>query len=74
MKVETKVGLLFIFAIVLIGAFAWQLGAGVGVKVAERTTLDLGYRYLKPNSFDTHGLGDGKLECHNIMLGLRYQF
>jgi len=54
--------------------FAWQLGAGVGYKVAERTTLDLGYRYLKPNNFDTHGMGDGKLACHNIMLGLRYQF
>lgn len=27
MKVETKVGLLFIFAIILIAAFAWQLGA-----------------------------------------------
>ena len=54
--------------------FAWQLGAGVGYKVAERTTLDLGYRYLKPNNFDTHDMGDGKLACHNIMLGLRYQF
>jgi opacity protein-like surface antigen len=54
--------------------FAWQLGAGVGFKIAERTTLDLGYRYLKPSTFDTHGLGDGKLACNNIMLGLRYQF
>ena len=54
--------------------FAWQVGAGLGLKVADSTTLDLGYRYLKPNEFDTHGLGDGKLECHNIMLGLRYQF
>lgn len=54
--------------------FAWQLGAGLGYKVADNTTLDLGYRYLKPSEFDTHGLGDGRLECHNIMLGLRYQF
>jgi opacity protein-like surface antigen len=54
--------------------FAWQVGAGVGVKVAKNTTLDLGYRYLKPGNFDSHSLGDGKLECHNIMLGLRYQF
>lgn len=54
--------------------FAWQIGAGLGIKVADSTTLDLGYRYLKPNSFDTHGLGDGELECHNVMLGLRYQF
>ncbi len=54
--------------------FAWQVGAGLGVEVAENTTLDLGYRYLKPSKFDTHYLGDGKIECHNIMLGLRYQF
>lgn len=54
--------------------FAWQVGAGLGLNVADSTTLDLGYRYLKPNEFDTHGLGDGKLECHNVMLGLRYQF
>lgn len=54
--------------------FAWQVGAGLGLNVADSTTLDLGYRYLKPNEFDTHGLGDGKLACHNVMLGLRYQF
>jgi len=54
--------------------FAWQVGAGLGIKVAKNTTLDLGYRYLKPGKFDSHGLGDGKVECHNIMLGLRYQF
>jgi opacity protein-like surface antigen len=54
--------------------FAWQLGAGLGFKVSENTTLDLGYRYLKPSDFDTHYLGDGELECHNIMLGLRYEF
>lgn len=55
--------------------FAWQVGAGFGVEIAERTTLDLGYRYLKPNQFDTHSfLGDGDVDFHNIMLGLRYQF
>ncbi|HBU24325.1 MAG TPA: porin family protein [Chlorobaculum sp.] len=54
--------------------FAWQAGAGVGAKAAKNTTLDCGYRYLKPDNVDTCGLGDGKLECHTIMLGLRYQF
>ncbi len=52
--------------------FAWQVGAGLGFKVAEGTTLDLGYRYLKPNKFDTGNGRHGKLAVHNVMLGLRY--
>jgi len=55
--------------------FAWQVGAGLGIKVAECTTLDLGYRYLRPNKFDVDdGDGDTKWAVHNIMLGLRYNF
>lgn len=54
--------------------FAWQVGAGLGFKVADCTTLDLGYRYLKPNKFETDSRNDAKLAVHNIMLGLRYQF
>ncbi|RXK87707.1 porin family protein [Chlorobaculum sp. 24CR] len=50
--------------------FAWQVGAGLGFEVAECTTLDLGYRYLKPNDFDNNV----KFESHNVTLGLRYQF
>lgn len=50
--------------------FVWQAGAGLGFKVAECTTLDLGYRYLKPNKF--HVGSTGKWAVHNIMLGLRY--
>ncbi|WP_041466370.1 outer membrane protein [Chlorobaculum parvum] len=54
--------------------FAWQVGAGLGFKVADCTTLDLGYRYLRPNKFDL-GEGDNtKWAVHNIMLGLRYNF
>jgi len=54
--------------------FAWQVGAGLGFEIADNTTLDLGYRYLKPNDFDNDFAGKIKTESHNVMLGLRYQF
>lgn len=44
--------------------FAWKLGTGIGFKVADNTTFDLGYRYFKPDNGDSH----------NIIAGLRYQF
>lgn len=49
-------------------SFAWQVGTGIGVKIADRTMFDLGYRYFRP---DNGGLN---LESHNIMAGIRYQF
>ncbi|ACF12367.1 porin opacity type [Chlorobaculum parvum NCIB 8327] len=56
--------------------FAWQVGAGLGFKIADCTTLDLGYRYLRPNKFETNerNIGDVKWAVHNIMLGLRFNF
>jgi len=56
--------------------FAWQVGAGLGFKIADCTTLDLGYRYLRPNKFETNErrVGDVKWAVHNIMLGLRFNF
>ncbi|AAM71316.1 MAG TPA: porin family protein [Chlorobaculum sp.] len=55
--------------------FVWQVGAGVGAEVAHNTTLDLGYRYVKPNDFLVDNGGPkAKWAIHNIMLGLRYQF
>jgi len=53
--------------------FAWQVGAGLGFKVADNTTLDLGYRYLKPSDFNING-NSASWAVHNAMLGLRYQF
>jgi outer membrane autotransporter protein len=50
--------------------FAWQVGAGLGFEVADNTTLDLGYRYLKPSEIED----SIDIESHNVMLGLRYQF
>jgi opacity protein-like surface antigen len=48
--------------------FAWQLGAGVGVDIAENTTFDLGYRYFDPSD------GVVNFSSHNIVAGIRYQF
>ncbi|NTW83553.1 MAG: porin family protein [Chlorobiaceae bacterium] len=52
--------------------FAWQLGAGIGCKVSKTVTIDLGYRYLKPEGIrcDYHN-SDVKWETHNIMAGIR---
>jgi opacity protein-like surface antigen len=54
--------------------FVWQVGAGVGAAVAHNTTLDLGYRYVKPDDFSVGGGDKAQWAIHNIMLGLRYQF
>ncbi len=48
--------------------FAWQVGAGLGVKIAERTMLDIGYRYFKPDD------GNVVFSSHNVTAGIRYQF
>jgi opacity protein-like surface antigen len=48
--------------------FAWQIGAGIGVKIADNTMFDLGYRYFKPDD------GDVSFRSHNILAGIRYQF
>jgi opacity protein-like surface antigen len=56
-------------------AFAWQLGAGVGVKVGKGWTLDVGYRYLKPSGLQCPSDdNDVSWPIHNILAGLRYQF
>ncbi len=55
--------------------FAWQLGAGVGYNVSGSVTIDVGYRYLKPEGIDcpTH-LTNVSWESHNILAGVRYTF
>ncbi|MBL8670046.1 MAG: porin family protein [Alphaproteobacteria bacterium] len=68
--------------------FAWSLGAGVDLKLAERITLDVGYRYLDLGklSYDSGTLtGPGvsepvgratgaELQTHTFTMGLRYRF
>lgn len=29
--------------------FAWQIGAGAGIRAADKVMFDIGYRYFKPN-------------------------
>ena len=55
-------------------AFAWQAGAGIGIKVAREMTVDLGYRHLKPEGL--HSVMNDKLTWagHNILAGMRYAF
>lgn len=58
--------------------FAYQLGAGVGYEVAERVTLDLGYRYYTtddPDLTDSSGADfESEYENHSVMASVRYAF
>lgn len=60
---------------------AMQIGTGVGYKVCDHTSLDLGYRYITYGDFDKEyrsGLiyekVDYKPRAHEILLGIRYDF
>ncbi len=56
-------------------SFVWQVGAGVGFKINDTTTLDLGYRYIKPEGLECPYEGnDVSLNSQHIMAGIRYQF
>ena len=56
-------------------SFVWQVGAGVGFKVDDNITLDLGYRYIKPEGLDCPYEGNSvSLNSQHIMAGIRYQF
>lgn len=58
-----------------------QIGAGLGYKICDHTSIDLGYRYITYGDFDEeyHGIGryekvDYKPRAHEILLGVRYDF
>jgi opacity protein-like surface antigen len=53
--------------------FAWQVGAGVGIKASDKTTIDFGYRYLSPSDADFDGR-KVSLASSNIIAGIRYSF
>jgi len=53
--------------------FAWQLGAGVGIKASDQLVVDVGYRYLSPSKFTDGGV-DMTLASSNFMAGVRYSF
>lgn len=53
--------------------FAWQIGAGVGIKTAPNTTVDIGYRYLSPTDATFDG-AKVSLASSNFLVGVRYGF
>ncbi|SIS74027.1 outer membrane protein [Insolitispirillum peregrinum] len=67
-------------------SLAWQVGAGVGIDVAPKWTIDVGYRYLdlgeaKSGSTATIGgvtvgnaTAKGDLRAHELQAGVRYAF
>jgi len=56
-------------------SFVWQIGAGVGFKVNENVTLDLGYRYIKPEGLECpNDHNDVSWNSQHLMAGVRYQF
>ena len=64
--------------------FAWQVGAGVGIKASEHVVVDLGYRYFQTANIAVdnmalipeHGVGPVDLtrSGSNILAGVRYNF
>jgi opacity protein-like surface antigen len=52
------------------GVFAWQAGAGVGFKAADRVTIDVGYRYFATSDADL-GSDVFSIASHNILAGMR---
>jgi opacity protein-like surface antigen len=65
-------------------SLAWSLMAGVGIQLTERTTLDIGYRYLdmgkaESGIIDNLGITNPKvriddLAAHEFKVGLRFAF
>ncbi len=57
------------------GVFAWQIGAGFGVKASENITIDLAYRYFAAP--DSEGVAEDRIvdvSTSNFLLGARYSF
>ncbi|NTV60218.1 MAG: porin family protein [Chlorobiaceae bacterium] len=51
--------------------FAWQVGAGVGFKAADKVTIDIGYRYFATTDVELYGY-DLSVGSHNIVAGVRF--
>ncbi|NTW82033.1 MAG: porin family protein [Chlorobiaceae bacterium] len=52
------------------GAFAWQIGAGLGIKASDKVTFDVSYRYFKTGDVTLHS-DTVTTGSHNILAGLR---
>jgi opacity protein-like surface antigen len=54
------------------GTFAWQAGAGIGIEVSEKVTIDLGYRYLSPSDITSESGSRYSMSSSTIHAGMRY--
>jgi opacity protein-like surface antigen len=60
--------------------FAWSLGGGLGYDITQNWTVDLGYRYINAGDVKEPFEGGyfyskiGRIEAHDVMLGIRYTF
>jgi len=54
--------------------FAYQAGAGIGLKASDNVTFDVGYRYFKPSNINAFGLSDVTFSSSNILAGVRIGF
>ncbi|NTW55569.1 MAG: porin family protein [Chlorobiaceae bacterium] len=52
------------------GAFAWQIGAGLGIKAADKVNIDIGYRYFATADVELYG-DMVSIGSHNILAGVR---
>jgi len=53
--------------------FAWQVGAGLGIKTSDNVMVDIGYRYLSPSDATFEG-AKVSLASSNFIVGIRYSF
>jgi opacity protein-like surface antigen len=57
-------------------ALAYSLGAGVAYKVAQNTSIDVGYQYLSAPSLEYFDIPSGEMrkgvDYHQVKVGLRY--
>ncbi|NTU68851.1 MAG: porin family protein [Chlorobiaceae bacterium] len=58
--------------------FAWQVGAGIGLKATNNLVVDLGYRFVNPSPYQVtvpaYGNAEFTAGTSNILLGMRYNF
>ena len=62
-------------------AFAYQIGAGIGYVLSDRTTLQIGYRLQMVDGLSFSGENDvatvsseTNLRIHFLEIGIRYRF
>ncbi len=53
--------------------FSYQFGAGLGIAMSEKATLDFGYRYFATADPDFEGI-EAEYDSHNFNIGLRTSF